>query len=111
MLIEVRFTPNKVNCTPSSSDARRTAVRDWSMITARQIRAGRALLGWSQQELADRAIVSTNAVNRLERGLVDSRTSTLAAVQKALLRGGIEFIPADVKGEGVRLSQPSKEAS
>jgi len=77
------------------------------MITARQIRAARALLGWSQQELADKAIVSTNAVNRLERGLVDSRTSTLAAVQKALIRGGVEFISADVKGEGVRLIAPS----
>lgn len=110
MLREVRITPNRVVCTPSSGGARRTAVRHWSMITARQIRAGRALLGWSQQELADRAIVSTNAVNRLERGLVDSRTSTLAAVQKALVKGGIEFIPADVKGEGVRLSLPSTEA-
>jgi len=78
------------------------------MITARQIRAARALLGWSQQELADRAIVSTNAVNRLERGLVDSRTSTLAAVQKALAKGGVEFIPEDAKGEGVRLSQPAQ---
>jgi len=76
------------------------------MVTARQIRAARALLGWSQQELADRAIVSTNAVNRLERGLVDSRTSTVSAVQRALVKGGIEFIPADVKGEGVRLSLP-----
>ena len=88
----------------------RAAFREKSMITARQIRAARALLGWSQQELADRAIVSTNALNRLERGLVDSRTSTLAAVQKALVKGGIEFIQADVKGEGVRLTAPSGES-
>lgn len=76
------------------------------MITARQIRAARALLGWSQQELADRAIISPNALNRLERELVDSRTSTLAAVQNALVKGGIEFIPEDIKGEGVRLRRP-----
>jgi transcriptional regulator with XRE-family HTH domain len=80
------------------------------MITARQVRAARALLGWSQQELADRAIISTNALNRLERGLVDSRTSTLAAVQKALVKGGVEFIAEDVKGEGVRLTRPWSEA-
>lgn len=80
------------------------------MITARQIRAARALLGWSQQELADRAIVSTNAVIRLERGQVDSRTSTVMAVQRALSKGGIEFIPADVKGEGVRLALPDPRA-
>ena len=76
------------------------------MITPRQIRGARGLLGWSQQELADRAIVSVNAVNRLERGQVDSRTSTLAAVEKALLRAGVEFIAPDTKGEGVRLSKP-----
>lgn len=76
------------------------------MVTARQIRAARALLGWSQQELADRAIVSVNAVIRLERGRVDSRISTLIALHQALLKGGVEFIPADAKGEGVRLSQP-----
>lgn len=36
------------------------------MISARQIRAARALLGWSQQDLADRAIISVNALRRLE---------------------------------------------
>lgn len=79
------------------------------MITARQVRAARALLGWSQQELADRAIVSANAVMRLERGIVDSRVSTLSAVQRALSRGGVEFIPADQKGEGVRLALPATD--
>jgi predicted transcriptional regulator len=73
------------------------------MITSRQIRAARALLGWSQQQLADRAIVSLNAVARLEGGVVDSRISTVQAVQKALVKAGIEFLDADQKGEGVRL--------
>jgi hypothetical protein len=39
---------------------------------------------WSQQQLADKAIVSLNAVARLEKGIVDSRISTVQAVQKAL---------------------------
>jgi predicted transcriptional regulator len=76
------------------------------MITARQIRAARALLGWSQQQLADKAIVSLNAVTRIERGKVDSRLSTLKAIEKALIKAGIEFIPAGEKGEGVRLVSP-----
>lgn len=76
------------------------------MITPRQIRAARALLGWSQQQLADKAIVSLNAVTRLEKGKVDSRMSTISAIQKALTKAGIEFISADVKGEGVRLRNP-----
>lgn len=77
------------------------------MITARQIRAARALLGWSQQDLADQAIVSLNAITRLERGEVDPRMSTVTAVQKAITKAGVEFISADDrKGEGVRLSKP-----
>ena len=78
-----------------------------AMITARQIKAARALLGWSQQELADRAIVSLNALTRLERGQVDSRQSTVRSVESALIKGGVELIPAEEKGEGVRLVKPS----
>lgn len=74
------------------------------MITARQIRAARALLGWSQQELADKAIVSLNALTRLERGNVDPRVSTLQAIQTALEKAGIEFLTDNGKGEGLRLA-------
>ncbi len=76
------------------------------MITARQIRAARALLGWSQQHLADKAIVSFNAVTRIERGEVDPRVSTITSVEKALTDAGVEFVPAGEKGEGVRLTKP-----
>jgi len=76
------------------------------MISPRQIRAARALLGWSQQDLADKAIVAVNVVNRVEGGKVDPRLSTLMALQKALNKAGVEFTPADDKGEGVRLARP-----
>lgn len=76
------------------------------VISARQIRAARALLGWSQQELADKAIVSLNAVARLEKGIVDSRVSTVQAIESALAKAGIEFIARSEKGEGVRLRSP-----
>jgi len=49
---------------------------------------------------------SLNAVTRLEKGQVDSRTSTVAAIEKALTRAGIEFLPSDTKGEGVGLRSP-----
>ena len=81
-----------------------------AVITPRQIRAARALLGWSQQELADKAIVSLNALARLERAAVDPRMSTLDAVERALIKAGIEFIPAGDKGEGVRLIHPDRES-
>ena len=86
--------------------AGRESVLVVGMITARQIRAARALLGWSQQQLADKAIVSLNALARLEKGVVDSRVSTLLAIEKALAKAGVEFLAADQKGEGVRLKSP-----
>lgn len=76
------------------------------MVTARQIRAARALLGWSQQTLADQAIVALNAVTRLERGEVDPRVSTMIAVEKAIRKAGIEFVPpVNGRGEGVRFAK------
>jgi DNA-binding XRE family transcriptional regulator len=83
-------------------------VPDLTMITARQIRAAGALLGWTQQRLADAAIVSFGALTRLERGEVNPRLSTISAVQTALVKAGIEFIPAGDKGEGVRLAKPQR---
>lgn len=73
------------------------------MVTPCEIRAARALLGWSQQELADKAVVSLNALARLERGDVDPRVSTLSSLQKALAKAGVEFLSELGRGEGVRL--------
>lgn len=74
-----------------------------SMVTVPQIRAARALLGWSQQELADRAIVSLPSVTRLERSTVDTRISTLEAVEDAFQKAGIEFINERDGSFGVKL--------
>ena len=75
-------------------------------ISTRQIRAARIILGWSQQELADRAIVSRASVQRLEQGLA-VRVDVYLKLWRALETAGIEFTPATVeKGEGVRLTRP-----
>jgi DNA-binding XRE family transcriptional regulator len=78
------------------------------MISSRQIRAARALLGWSQQDLADRAILSVNAVKRLEAQQTDPRVSTVLAVKTALEAAGVEFLsPGEGRGVGVRLASDS----
>jgi transcriptional regulator with XRE-family HTH domain len=76
------------------------------MIFAREIRAGRALLGWSQLDLAKAASIGVATVRRLEaagtavRGSVD----TVWKIQQALEKAGVEFIPAEEgRGPGVRL--------
>lgn len=73
------------------------------MVTPREVRAERALLGWTRQRLADKAIVSLNSVVRLEQGAVDSRTSTVNAVRRVFERASVEFLSLKGEGEGVRI--------
>ena len=73
------------------------------MVTPREVRAARAFLGWTRQQLADRAVVALNTVIRLEQGVVDSRSSTLEAVRRALEAAGIEFLSLREESEGIRV--------
>ena len=55
------------------------------MITARQSRAARALLGWTQETLADKARVSLTALKRLEsESGLEVYESTRDQVRRAL---------------------------
>ena len=75
------------------------------MITPRQCRAARALLGWTQVELAAEAAIGIDIVRRFERSESDTRSSGLIAIEKAIRRGGVELILAEGrKGEGVRMA-------
>jgi predicted transcriptional regulator len=76
------------------------------MVTPRQIRAGRALLGWTQQMLADRALVAVNSVRAVERGLPYPKSETVESMRTALSKAGVVFLPDGVMGEGVRLAKP-----
>ena len=71
------------------------------MITARQTRAARALLGWTQETLAEKALVSLTALKRLESesGLKVYET-TRDQVRRAFEANGIVFLNSD-QGEGV----------
>ncbi len=62
------------------------------MITAQQVRAGRALLNWSQKELAEKSGVSLNAINNFEREIVGPRKDTLVRLRISLEQAGLEFI-------------------
>jgi predicted transcriptional regulator len=73
------------------------------LITGRQLRAARVLLGIEQIELAKRARVAIGTIRRMESfdGEIGARTSTLSLVQKTLERAGIEFL--NDGSPGVRL--------
>ena len=72
------------------------------MIDGRQIRAARAMVGWSRDDLLKAAGISMSALLRLERSLADSRGSTIHKVASALSLAGIEFLAHD-NGIGVML--------
>jgi transcriptional regulator with XRE-family HTH domain len=82
------------------------------MITAGQMRAARALLGIDQRELAERAGVSVPTIQRMEasEGTVRGVIESLTKVVEALDRAGIELIgenaPSNGAGRGVRLKLP-----
>jgi transcriptional regulator with XRE-family HTH domain len=72
-------------------------------INAPQCRAGRALLGISQSALAEQASVSRQTVVDFERGARTPYPNNLAAIRAALEAAGVEFIPENGGGPGVRL--------
>ncbi|NUB24311.1 helix-turn-helix domain-containing protein [Azospirillum brasilense] len=81
-----------------------------SGIVAQQIRAARALLGISAEELARRASVGVATVRRAE--LAQDKPSitdaNLIAIKRALEDAGVDFIDGDsAAGPGVRLKEPS----
>ncbi len=73
------------------------------MISPQQIRGARAMLGITQAALAEAAGISTTALNNIERGAADPKASTLTSIQRALEAAGVEFIPENGSGAGVRL--------
>ena len=73
------------------------------MIDGRQVRAARAIRGWSREELLDASGISMSALLRMEGNMADSRSSTLNKVVKALSLAGIEFVTRDDGAIGVIL--------
>ena len=83
------------------------------MLTPAQLRAARALVGWSRETLAEAAGVSAQTVTGFELLGADSKISTLNKIRRALEAAGVEFIDEDAetkRGPGVRLRYGVKSA-
>jgi len=65
------------------------------MINPKICRAGRQLLGWYQEELAERAGVGVATVRQYEAGHSRPIRATLKAMMDALEAGGVEFVKHD----------------
>ncbi|WP_205944699.1 helix-turn-helix domain-containing protein [Pelagibius litoralis] len=75
-----------------------------SLTTKEQLRAARAMLDWSQQDLADHSGVSLSSIFRLENGSgpLAIRLDTLQKLQTTLEKAGILFLPENGGGPGLR---------
>ncbi|MEM6677322.1 MAG: helix-turn-helix domain-containing protein [Pseudomonadota bacterium] len=73
-------------------------------ISIRQVKAARALLGWSARDLAEHSGISYPTIARLEseNGDLGGRQSTADAIRAALEAAGVEFTNGDQPGVRLR---------
>ena len=79
-------------------------------ISSAQLRAARALLRWSAQELANASKVGVATIRRVEviEGEIPVTSAHEAALRKALETAGVVFIDENGGGSGVRFRKPAK---
>ena len=77
------------------------------MVNGQQVRAARAWLNWSQQELADASRVAKRTVVRIERDGVEpsSQARTLIDIRRVLEEAGIQFLFDDHGGIGIAVAR------
>lgn len=65
------------------------------IISPHQIKAARALLDWSQDDLAHATDLSIATIRKIELGHISPRQTTMQAVRGVLEEAGLEFMSAD----------------
>ena len=73
-------------------------------MTGNQLRAGRALIGWTQAQVAQAAGISVPTVKRAEgQGVLTASADAIAAIRAALEAAGVVFLHENGNGPGVAL--------
>lgn len=75
------------------------------ILVSEQVRAARAMLGWSASELGERAGLSRRTIQSLENPNTSKevRHSSVLAIRAVFEAAGIEFIGTPEDGPGVRI--------
>ena len=73
---------------------------------AAEVRAARAVLGWSQTELARRTAVTQRAIYCIEQIIVRPRKQTEERIIEAFAKAGLAFEP--LSSGGFKLTVPNK---
>ena len=78
------------------------------MITPNLCRAARHLLGWKQEDLAERSDLAVNTIRQFEGGKTSApHRTTLKTIQASFESAGVEFITRDGKFVGVQFRNGS----
>jgi transcriptional regulator with XRE-family HTH domain len=78
------------------------------MISLAQIKAARALLDWTQQDLARATRLHPNAITKIEKGHTSPRQRTMTVIQETLEQAGIRFnedYGVDLKRESLQIAK------
>lgn len=81
------------------------------VLTPEQSRAARALLDWSQEEMARAAHLGLSTLRDFEKGRRTPSHNNLAGMRRALEDAGVIFIAANGDGVGVRLRKAEQKGS
>ncbi|MCJ2080159.1 GIY-YIG nuclease family protein [Methylobacterium sp. J-090] len=88
--------PAQVRGPPPTSD---------QMLTKEQCRAGRAMLDWSRSDLAKECGLSDRTITDFERGAREPHDNNKRAMCGAFEAAGLEFIPENGGGAGIRFRE------
>lgn len=74
-------------------------------LTSAQIRAARALIRWSAEQLAEQTAVGVTTIRRAELTASETKLTRVndQAIRRVLEAAGVEFIDGNGGGPGVRL--------
>ncbi|WP_238271990.1 helix-turn-helix domain-containing protein [Methylobacterium cerastii] len=75
------------------------------VLSSAQCRAARAMLGWSREDLAEKSGVSRPTLADFETDKRKPYDRTLADIQRTLETAGLEFIPENGGGAGIRFRE------
>jgi len=62
------------------------------MITERQIRAARGLLGWDAADLAEKTNLTRATLSNIENNLVQARAGSIEKIMRVFSENGVEFL-------------------
>lgn len=74
-------------------------------MTSAQVRAARGLKNWTVRELAEKAGVHRNTITNIETGRYAGSPDAISSIKNAFEVAGVEFIPENGGGAGVRLKK------